>query len=357
MTTAQEITDLKAFKDNMHSVILTDMDGVILDYNGIAQEAIFSGKSSNRGKHLTKFLKEDSANRLKELLNRDPNFKQPFFGQGFEMKDSGQNYNLRFYTNPDHCFDLVFFELPETSQEVLLSQEEYRWLERLKLTLFGISHELKTPLATAKGYTELLEGTEEEETGTLILNALDRLGDVLNDMTAPLSNIDEDQNQIELGKTSELFINAATYSEPTKRFVGNINVDLEQAKEKFVSLNKPRLYQIFTNLFENSMRATEDLETDAEISIKARACQKDHHFQCLVIEFSDNGVGMDEKTRENVFAPYFTTRTPDSGTGMGAFFVNQFVVDAGGSIEVDSELGEGTTFYIHLPYKNQEEEN
>ena len=71
----------------------------------------------------------------------------------------------------------------------------------------------------------------------------------------------------------------------------------------------------------------------------------------MVVSFEDNGVGMSEQTLRKVFAPYFTTRERDTGSGLGSYFVFQFVREAGGSIDAESEVGVGTTMHLHLPYE------
>jgi signal transduction histidine kinase len=68
----------------------------------------------------------------------------------------------------------------------------------------------------------------------------------------------------------------------------------------------------------------------------------------LIIEVSDNGCGMDEKTREMIFDPFFTTRVCDNGSGLGLFVSKNLIDKMGGRIEVESNLGVGSTFRIVL---------
>jgi two-component system cell cycle sensor histidine kinase/response regulator CckA len=67
----------------------------------------------------------------------------------------------------------------------------------------------------------------------------------------------------------------------------------------------------------------------------------------LVLEVSDDGCGMDARTRAHLFEPYFTTKT--HGHGLGLATVYGIVTRAGGSIEVASAAGEGTCFRVVLP--------
>jgi len=74
------------------------------------------------------------------------------------------------------------------------------------------------------------------------------------------------------------------------------------------------------------------------------------HADCVSIRISDTGCGMPEHVRARIFDPFFTTKEVGKGTGQGLAIVHSVIVDRhGGSIDVDSEPGKGSTFTIRLP--------
>ena len=79
------------------------------------------------------------------------------------------------------------------------------------------------------------------------------------------------------------------------------------------------------------------------IQIRTRA-----EDDAVVIEVEDNGIGMDEATRQRLFEPFFTTKDVDRGTGLGLSIIYAIVRNHDGQIAVESEQGVGTTFKVML---------
>lgn len=110
-----------------------------------------------------------------------------------------------------------------------------------------------------------------------------------------------------------------------------------------VSVDKDQLRQALVNLLQNASEAVpEDRAGHILITAEADAAQ-------VTLAIKDNGAGIPEKERARIFEPFFTTK--NKGTGLGLSITNGIIERHGGSIHVTSEVGEGTTFHIHLPLR------
>lgn len=107
-----------------------------------------------------------------------------------------------------------------------------------------------------------------------------------------------------------------------------------------VRLPVAALQSIVENLVGNALLAT----PEGEVEVKAT-----RRSESLVVEVTDHGVGMDAATLERAFQPFFTTRAPGDGTGLGLFLVEAMVTELGGSVELRSAPSEGTTARVTLP--------
>jgi signal transduction histidine kinase len=111
-----------------------------------------------------------------------------------------------------------------------------------------------------------------------------------------------------------------------------------------VAADPGRLHQMLTNLLRNAVQALDTTGGNIEIVLR-----EDADRGRAVILVSDDGPGIDEEIRENIFEPYFTTKAERRGTGLGLATVRSIVDQHAGSIAVASRPGRGTIFEIHLP--------
>ncbi len=116
-----------------------------------------------------------------------------------------------------------------------------------------------------------------------------------------------------------------------------------------VMIDKVRMEQVCLNFFNNARYAVENSKKQAmkvEIKTYQRADGKE-----VVLEITDNGMGIPDEVKTKIFQPFFTTKEPGKGTGLGLSICYQIIEEHKGRLEFDSRSGEGTTFRVILPTK------
>jgi signal transduction histidine kinase len=113
---------------------------------------------------------------------------------------------------------------------------------------------------------------------------------------------------------------------------------------------RDQIHQLVMNLLLNALYAAGE---EGSIALKAYFDDED---DSILIEVSDNGVGIAPEDLERIFDPFFTTKGPDEGTGLGLMICHRIVAEHMGSIEVKSRQGEGTAFLVRLPRNGVETE-
>lgn len=216
----------------------------------------------------------------------------------------------------------------------------------------AVSHEMKTPLAGIKAYTELLADgeAEDEETRDEFLGVISGQADRLQRLIDNLLNL----ARIEAGVVSvskkprslnDLLEEAAAIVQPTAE-QKNIKLNVELSPMYLgVLADRDMILQAAINLLSNAIKYTPDGGT---VTLRSRMMDREVHF-----EVEDTGVGLSPEDCEMVFEKFYRVKKDQkmaSGTGLGLPLAKHIVEDVhGGTLTVKSELGKGSTFQIALP--------
>ncbi|MFV1871837.1 MAG: ATP-binding protein [Oleiphilus sp.] len=225
--------------------------------------------------------------------------------------------------------------------------------------LSGISHELRTPLQSILGYAQLLsEKTDVNDSQSRGLNIIHRSGQHLADLIEGLLDI----SKIEAGRL-ELYRNRVQLPELLDELANMFSMQANQKGIQFnyrvqgrlpkiVMTDEKRLRQILINLLSNAVKYTQEGTVDFEVNYRSQ-----------IAEFliRDSGSGIDEDHLARIFDPFERVRnvhTPNvQGTGLGLTIVKLLTDIMGGELQVESELGTGSCFKVHvmLPWVNAQE--
>jgi two-component system phosphate regulon sensor histidine kinase PhoR len=216
----------------------------------------------------------------------------------------------------------------------------------------NVSHELRTPLTTIKGYAEtLLEGALKEEVAFQFVQVIkrhtDRLTKIVEDLLM-LSKIESKEFQLKIEFISlPDFINEVI--DFVKEAAEKKEISISQSKitsSQAVGADRNYLEQIFINLLDNAIKYTHE---GGKVTISA--IEKDKREIQFSIE--DDGMGIPREDIPRIFERFYRVDKGRSqelgGTGLGLSIVKHLVQAHGGRVWVESQLGEGSTFYFTLP--------
>jgi len=248
----------------------------------------------------------------------------------------------------------LILQLAERLATVVENSKLYeRMRERDRLAALGemsagLAHEIRNPLGAIKGAAQCLDPRrlpgEDGEFLEVIVEEVNRLNGVVTaflDYSRPLKQ--------SFGVTDLNEVVTRTVRLIQNDFPANISltVELGDALNK-IDGDAEQLKQVLINLVQNARQALGDKKGEIVIrTLKPERFGELRGAEFVEIDVSDNGPGIPNDQQLHIFVPFFTTKS--KGTGLGLAICQRIVKNHGGSIAVQSKVGEGTTFVVRLP--------
>ncbi|NIE90006.1 HAMP domain-containing histidine kinase [Bacillus sp. Ab-1751] len=292
--------------------------------------------------HAMRWLKNIAGGKYEEPISKK--------GKPVRFRRSGkEKWSFRLFRDVTSSLEHLSITLKKNdAMRQVLQQTREEWIT-------GLTHDLKTPLSSIYGYALLLESNQYNWTdrdiqqfGSVMKEKSQYMTTLIDDLSLtyqlknnslPAQHVNIEINQF-VQKVLLQFINNPTLQNQNIEFVPSSNKIQYFIEEKWFQ-------RIIENLLVNAVKHNNET-TNVIVKLSQNA-------NSFTLSISDDGKGMDEKTKELLFERYYRgTNTEESniGTGLGLAITKQLVHAHNGTISVDSALGKGTTIILVFPFRS-----
>lgn len=339
-----------AFEHSTDAIVITAVDGRIIDVNDAftdvygysREEAVGKTTSLIRSIHST----EDFYRIMWESLDRDNQWR----GEILNRRKDGTEVPIWLSITPIYFGDKKIGYMGIESDMSEQKNLEQQIIQTEKLATIGqlaagIAHEIGTPLNIISGNAEfVLLDMKKSDPGRreleIIIEQTKRMSELMRQL-------------LDFARPKVLSLQSTDVNEVLKDVLEFIRL---QFKKKDITVSTsfgdalPRvygdpslLYQVFLNIIMNAFQA---MKKEGSLTIRTGRAGKDGKSGKLKIEISDSGEGIPPDHLDKIFAPFFTTKEPGKGTGLGLAVTRRIVQEHNGEIDIKSRVGKGTTVTI-----------
>jgi len=329
----------------LEGVIAVDSQERILSINRVAAQ-LFENEPANC---------QDKS--IQEVI-RSPALQQ--FIQSALSNPGPAEEDIIVYQNEERIIDVKSSPLLDANQQqngalvVFNDVTQMRRLENMRRDFVAnVSHEIKTPLTAIKGFVETLQQgkvekvDEKERFLGIIQKHVDRLNAIIQDLLT-LSRIEQEDESKEINREkvnlADVFQAVIQICRPQAE-EKHIHIDLDCEKDTTAIFDPTLIEQAMVNLLDNALKYSEPQST---VLVKSHQQNSE-----VIISVQDHGIGIAQKHLSRLFERFYRVDKARSrnmgGTGLGLAIVKHIAQAHGGHVTVESKLGEGSRFSIHLP--------
>jgi len=248
-------------------------------------------------------------------------------------------------------------DLEKESLRIQAQLQQAQKMEAIGTLAGGIAHDFNNILSAVIGYTEIVladsaEGSQQHKNLQEVLRAGNRARDLVNQILMFSRQTDRELKPVQINQIVIETLKLLRASLPT-----TIRIEPNLSSNAAVLADPTQIHQVMMNLCTNAAHAMRDkggllkIElSDVELSeefLEQHPYLLDGSY--LKLRVSDTGHGMEKKITDRIFDPFFTTKERGEGTGMGLAVVLGIVKSHGGTITVESSVGQGASFDVYLP--------
>lgn len=234
-------------------------------------------------------------------------------------------------------FIILFLIEAEKIIQIHISYKELMKEQKLKESLFKISHEIKNPIAVCKGYLDMCDNKNFEKYLPVLKSEINKTLNLLQDFSA-CNKIKINADIIDIS----LLIEEITDNLRLMFDKQNIDFKIDPIEDEiFIYGDYNRLNQVLLNIIKNSIEA-KDSKKNSYIKIYTKLTKN-----TIRLYVEDNGIGISKENINRISEPFFTTKK--NGTGLGVLLSTEIINAHNGKLEYKSEENIGTTVTITLP--------
>ncbi len=356
---------------SLDCIVTIDSDGLIMEFNPAAEETFGHTCSEVLGKEMANLIVPPALRDAHEqgIQHYLASGEGPLLNKRIEItaiRSNGQEFPVELAITPfriegKEAFTAFIRDITDRKRaEEILRETERQLREAHKMEAVGklaggIAHDFNNLLTVVIGSSELLETTNDPVVINELASDIQAAAERAAQLTRQLLTFSRKQ-VTELGAVD--LNDVVNASEETLRRLIPAEVELVLDLEpnlKAILGNLIQIDQVTMNLVVNSGNATEGVG-QIRVVTKSIALSSSEVISpdmapgdYILFEVQDTGSGMTQEVKSRIFEPFYTTANPGEGTGLGLATVYGIVLESGGFMHVESEVGIGTTFSIYFP--------